>query len=98
MGESMWPQWLPIRDDLRDAHPYGAPQIDVAVRLNTNENPYALPDVVVNEIRHEISRIAMGLNRYPDRDAVELRASLASYLATQGAPGLTVNQVWAANG
>lgn len=98
MGESMWPQWLPIRDDLRDEHPYGAPQLDVAVRLNTNENPYALPDVVVNEIRHEISRIAMGLNRYPDRDAVELRASLAAYLATQGAPGLTVNQVWAANG
>lgn len=98
MGESMWPQWLPIRDDLRDEHPYGAPQLDVAVRLNTNENPYALPDVVVNEIRHEISRIAMGLNRYPDRDAVEVRASLASYLATQGAPGLTVNQVWAANG
>lgn len=98
MGESMWPQWLPIRDDLRDEHPYGAPQLDVAVRLNTNENPYALPDVVVNEIRHEISRIAMGLNRYPDRDAVELRASLASYLATQGAPGLTVSQVWAANG
>lgn len=98
MGESMWPQWLPIRDDLRDAHPYGAPQIDVAVRLNTNENPYALPDVVVNEIHHEISRIAMDLNRYPDRDAVELRASLAAYLATQGAPGLTVNQVWAANG
>lgn len=98
MGESMWPQWLPIRDDLRDEHPYGAPQLDVAVRLNTNENPYALPDVVVNEIRHEISRIAMGLNRYPDRDAVEVRASLASYLATQGAPGLTVSQVWAANG
>ncbi len=31
---------LSVRDDLRDLHPYGAPQIDVPVRLNTNENPY----------------------------------------------------------
>ena len=31
---------LPIRDDLRGKSPYGAPQIDVAVRLNTNENSY----------------------------------------------------------
>ncbi|TMR88117.1 histidinol-phosphate transaminase, partial [Nonomuraea basaltis] len=31
---------LPIRDDLKGKTPYGAPQIDVPVRLNTNENPY----------------------------------------------------------
>ena len=31
---------LAVRDDLKDLHPYGAPQIDVPVRLNTNENPY----------------------------------------------------------
>ena len=30
----------PVRDDLNDLTPYGAPQIDVPVRLNTNENPY----------------------------------------------------------
>ena len=30
----------PVRDDLKDLTPYGAPQIDVPVRLNTNENPY----------------------------------------------------------
>ena len=34
---------LPIRDDLRDLTPYGAPQLDVAVQLNTNENPYPPP-------------------------------------------------------
>ncbi|MEI7944290.1 MAG: histidinol-phosphate transaminase [Actinomycetes bacterium] len=98
MGESNWPQWLPVRDDLRDQHPYGAPQLDVTVRLNTNENPYALPGAVVDEIQHEMSRIASDLNRYPDRDALELRASLAAYLTSQGAPALTVGQVWAANG
>lgn len=98
MGESNWPQWLPVRDDLRDQHPYGAPQLEVAVRLNTNENPYALPGAVVDEIQREMSRIAIDLNRYPDRDALELRASLAAYLTSQGAPPLTVGQVWAANG
>ena len=31
---------LPLRAELRGAQPYGAPQHDVPVRLNTNENPY----------------------------------------------------------
>ena len=31
---------LPLRDDLRGREPYGAPQLDVPVLLNTNENPY----------------------------------------------------------
>ena len=36
----------------------------------------------------------MTLNRYPDRDAVELRKDLADYLGD----GLTASHVWAANG
>ena len=35
---------LPLRDDLRGLTPYGAPQLDVPVRLNTNENSYPVPD------------------------------------------------------
>ena len=31
---------LPLRDELRGEVPYGAPQLDVPVALNTNENPY----------------------------------------------------------
>ena len=31
---------LPLREDLAGLEPYGAPQLDVPVRLNTNENPY----------------------------------------------------------
>ena len=34
---------LPLRADLRGLTPYGAPQLDVAIRLNTNENPYPPP-------------------------------------------------------
>jgi histidinol-phosphate aminotransferase len=85
---------LPIRDDLRGLSPYGAPQLDVAVRLNTNENSYPLPEPVVEAIGKALAAELRDLNRYPDRDAVALRADLAEYLGH----GLTVEQVWAANG
>ncbi|WP_433125941.1 histidinol-phosphate transaminase [Micromonospora sp. CA-240977] len=85
---------LPIRDDLRGLSPYGAPQLDVPVRLNTNENSYAVPEPVVEAIGKALAAELRELNRYPDRDAVALRADLAEYLGH----GLTVEQVWAANG
>ena len=65
-----WPQWLPLREDLRELSPYGAPQLDNVVRLNTNENPFSLPAHVVKEIASRIEKLAGDLNRYPDRDAV----------------------------
>jgi histidinol-phosphate aminotransferase len=42
--------------------------------------------------------IAPDLNRYPDRDAVGLRAALAKYLGEQTGVRLSVEHVWAANG
>jgi len=85
---------LPIRDELRGLTPYGAPQLDVPVRLNTNENSYPLPDEVVVAVEKALSATLRDLNRYPDRDAVALRADLAGYLGH----GLGVANVWAANG
>jgi len=85
---------LPIRDDLRGKSPYGAPQLDVAVRLNTNENSYPLPDEVVDAIGKAVQAELRDLNRYPDRDAVALRTDLAGYLGH----GLTTANLWAANG
>ncbi|MGW5579224.1 histidinol-phosphate transaminase [Micromonospora chokoriensis] len=85
---------LPIRDDLRGLSPYGAPQLDVPVRLNTNENSYPVPEPVVEAIGKALAAELRELNRYPDRDAVALRADLAAYLGH----GLTAEQVWAANG
>jgi histidinol-phosphate aminotransferase len=85
---------LPVRDDLKDLHPYGAPQIDVPVRLNTNENPYPPSPRLVRAIADAVAEAAATLNRYPDRDAVELRKDLADYLGH----GLTGRHVWAANG
>jgi histidinol-phosphate aminotransferase len=85
---------LPIRDDLRGLRPYGAPQLDVPVRLNTNENSYPLPDDVVATIEKAVAGVLRDLNRYPDRDAVALREDLAAYLGH----GLTWAGTWAANG
>jgi histidinol-phosphate aminotransferase len=85
---------LPLRDELRGELPYGAPQLDVPVRLNVNENPYPPSEAVVAEIAQAAAEAARGLNRYPDRDALALRADLAAYLSH----GLTAGEVWAANG
>ncbi|MEU1589475.1 histidinol-phosphate transaminase [Micromonospora sp. NPDC005710] len=85
---------LPLRADLRGLSPYGAPQLDVPVRLNTNENSHPVPEPVVEAIGKALAAELRELNRYPDRDAVALRADLAEYLGH----GLTVEQVWAANG
>jgi len=85
---------LPLRDELRGELPYGAPQLDVAVRLNVNENPYPPSSAVIADIAAAVADAARGLNRYPDRDAVALRADLAAYLGHD----LSADEVWAANG
>jgi histidinol-phosphate aminotransferase len=84
---------LPLREDLRGRTPYGAPQLDVPVRLNTNENSSPLPPALLAGIAAAVADVAGTLNRYPDRDAVALRADLAAYLG-----GVHPDQVWAANG
>ncbi|MGW7265802.1 histidinol-phosphate transaminase [Streptomyces sp. NPDC054842] len=89
---------LPVRDELRGKSPYGAPQLDVPVRLNTNENPYPLPEPLVERIAERVREAARGLNRYPDRDAVELRTELARYLTDTGKYAVGPENVWAANG
>jgi histidinol-phosphate aminotransferase len=89
---------LPVREELRGKSPYGAPQLEVPVRLNTNENPYPLPDALVARIAERVAQAARALNRYPDRDALELRAELARYLGRTGGHPLEADRVWAANG
>jgi histidinol-phosphate aminotransferase len=89
----------PLRDALRGLTPYGAPQLDVPVRLNTNENPYPLPEPVAEAVASALREVLHDLNRYPDREAEGLRGDLAAYLTkTTGATGLTAANLWAANG
>jgi histidinol-phosphate aminotransferase len=64
------------------------------VRLNTNENSYPLPGPVVAAVEKAVGEVLRDLNRYPDRDAVALRADLAGYLGH----GLRGENLWAANG
>jgi histidinol-phosphate aminotransferase len=85
---------LPIRDDLRGLTPYGAPQLDVPVRLNVNENAYRVPEHVALDIVQEIARALPDANRYPDREFDALRQSFADYLGH----GLVPEQLWAGNG
>ena len=89
---------LPVRDELKGKSPYGAPQLDVPVLLNTNENPYPLPEPLVRRIAERVAEVARNLNRYPDRDAVELREGLAGYLSVSTGYPVARANVWAANG
>ncbi|MEJ2855170.1 MULTISPECIES: histidinol-phosphate transaminase [unclassified Saccharothrix] len=89
---------LPLREDLRGRTPYGAPQLDVPVRLNTNENPYPPSDELVAEVVAEVAEVAAELHRYPDRDAVALREDLAAYLSESTGVPLLAGNLWAANG
>lgn len=89
---------LPLRDDLRGRTPYGAPQLDVAIRLNTNENPYPPPPALVADVTAAVAAAAVDLHRYPDRDAVALRTDLATCLTRATGTPLVAAEVWAANG
>lgn len=98
MTDSRWPSWLPLRESLAPLSAYGAPQVEAEATLNTNENPFSLSPELVSAIAARISQVAANLNRYPDRDAIELRSGLASYVNELSGTSLSASQVWAANG
>jgi histidinol-phosphate aminotransferase len=78
------------RDGLRELAGYHSPQLDAAVRLNTNESPYPPPPAFVDAWLAALRGVP--LNRYPDRDAHALRSALAEHL------GQPVDRVFCANG
>ena len=85
---------LPLRDSLKGRQPYGAPQLHVPVALNVNENTHPIPQEVKADIVARVAQAVSEINRYPDREFVKLRESLARYLGH----GLAAEQIWAANG
>ncbi|GAB3343922.1 histidinol-phosphate transaminase [Modestobacter lapidis] len=89
---------LPLRPELRGRTAYGAPQLTVLHQLNTNENPYPLPEALLADLGSALAEASRGLNRYPDRNALALRADLAAFLARTSGEPITAAQVWAANG
>mgnify|MGYP006266709909 CR=1 FL=1 len=96
-----YPSWLPINKRLRGLTPYGAPQIENVVRLNTNENPFGLSKKIVKSMQKNLNQTLENLNRYPDRDAIALRSKLAEYLNAESKSNnvkLDIENIWAANG
>jgi histidinol-phosphate aminotransferase len=85
---------LPIRDDLKGKHPYGAPQKPVRIALNVNENTHPIPEDVARDMVESLAAAILSVNRYPDREFTELREGLATYLGH----GLDRENIWAANG
>ncbi len=79
-----------IRADLALVEGYHSPQVDVAVRLNTNESPVPPPAAWHDAFVAELARVEW--HRYPDRSCAELRAGLAAQY------GLDPTMVFAANG
>jgi histidinol-phosphate aminotransferase len=93
-----WPTWLPLRQNLRELSPYGAPQLPADAVMNTNENPYAPSPALAEAIAKRVSEVALTLNRYPDRDAVTLRSKLADFINHLSGTHVTTKNIWAANG
>lgn len=83
-----------VRDDLREAQPYGAPVIDVPILLNVNENPFPPPAAVVDRMKSAVAEALSSANRYPDRECTRLREELAGFVGGT----VTASNVWPANG
>lgn len=98
MSQNNWPSWLPLRKDLASLSPYGAPQLETPVRLNTNENPYSLDPSMQRHLLAGIERHLEQLNRYPDRDANALRSALARFINARSRTNFDLSNIWAANG
>ena len=81
---------MKLRDDLGDLEGYHSPQVDVAVRLNTNESPYPPPDAWRSALLEELATLPF--QRYPDREATELRRAIG------GVHGFGPENVLAGNG
>jgi histidinol-phosphate aminotransferase len=80
----------PVRPDLQLTEGYHSPQVDAEVRLNTNESPFAPPDVWRRELLAALADVSF--HRYPDRPATELRQAVADL------HGVTLDEVFCANG
>ena len=78
------------RDDVSLMEGYHSPQVEVKVRLNTNEAPEPPPAAFTERLAAELRAIEW--HRYPDRAATELRTAIADF------HGVDPGRVFVANG
>jgi len=89
---------LPLREDLIGQDPYGAPQDKVVARLNVNENPFAPSQELRQALAAAVMESSAEINRYPDRDAEQLRGALSNYIVREAGITVAWEQIWVANG
>lgn len=80
----------PVRADLQALSGYHSPQVEVDVRLNTNEAPGPPPQAFTDAVTAALQELEW--HRYPDRSAIELRSAIGALY------GLPAAQVFCANG
>jgi len=81
---------IAARPDVALMDGYHSPQLDVRVRLNTNESPETPPAGWTDALAEAMRSIDW--NRYPDREALELRTAIG------GLHGVGPEQIFVANG
>ena len=79
-----------VRPDLSALEGYHSAQVDVEVRLNTNESPLPPPEAWRRDLAAAVAGV--DFNRYPDREATALRRALAD------SHGVGIDEVFCANG
>ena len=85
-----------VRDDVALMDGYHSPQVEVRVRLNTNEAPDPPPEAFAESLAVAMRGIAW--NRYPDRGATALRARIAEVEGAEVPGGIGAANVFVANG
>jgi len=78
------------RDGIKIQEGYHSPQVDVRIKLNTNESPESPPKGFLEELSNQLQTVSW--NRYPDRRATKLCEAVANL------HHLGVDNVFAANG
>ena len=69
-------RWVP--DQIRAMSEYRVPDSSGMIKLDAMENPYALPESLVDEWVGALTQVSV--NRYPDADCRELKSRLSKYI------------------
>jgi len=67
-----------LRHDLKALKPYKVHNLPYKIKLDANESPYDLPELIREQLARELLQ-GSGLNLYPDSDACALREAIAKY-------------------
>ena len=78
------------RDSLKKLKPYDPHEVPYKVKLNANENPYGLPEGIVEEILRKAKNLEY--SRYPNANSVKLSEAVSSFW------GLTRDNIVIGNG